>query len=621
MPYGVGGEKGAVVSGNLIEELKRRKVFKVGAAYLVVAWLAVQAASIAFPAFEAPPWALRVFILLALLGFPLAVVMAWVFETSPEGVHFDPVRAGTKRIVAVAVALAALALAWFFYGQASVHPGEKAVPIAEAGTKAPPAEPAADPKSIAVLAFTDLSPKHDQDYFSDGVSEEILNALVRVQDLKVAGRTSSFYYKGKNTDLREIGKALGVAHVLEGSVRTQGDKVRITAQLIRATDGIHLWSKTFDGTLDDVFKLQDQVARAIVDELKPVLEGNQQTQLVAQATDNAEAYRLYLQASDLLNRRDYPRAADAIAWLEEALRLDPHFTRAESQLALVQMLLNRQGPNHAAEAEKHARAAMAADPTLAQPYYTLGLVHRYARHYAEARPLFEKAVALEPRDASAHMYLAQWLITTGYTRDGIAELDRAIAIDPMLPNAVNWRAYQYLYAGDLGNADALFQRTDALGLSLAKAGLAEMHLARGNIAEARRGFADSLRSSQRPCPGSPDYDALFGGFFGADAAAQARSRAVVEACVATHPEELPAWVVGSYLRLQDFPRALDLFANNITSDDAGIAFRMFSPEGAKLRELPNFSADAAKIGWLDAWEKYGAPDTCTRSAPRVYTCH
>src|SRR6478735_608194 len=169
--------------------MKRRQVFKAGAAYLIVAWLAVQGASIGFPAFDAPAWVLRVFILVALLGFPVTLVMAWVFEVRPDGMHLDPVKQGTKRMVAVAVALAALAIAWFFYGQASVHPGKTEVDAATV-----------DPKSIAVLAFTDLSPKHDQDYFSDGVSEEILNALVRVQDLKVAGRTSSFYYKGRNVD-------------------------------------------------------------------------------------------------------------------------------------------------------------------------------------------------------------------------------------------------------------------------------------------------------------------------------------------------------------------------------------------------------------------------------------
>jgi TolB-like protein/Tfp pilus assembly protein PilF len=606
------------VAGNLFDELKRRKVFKVGAAYLVVAWLAVQGASIGFPAFDAPPWVLRVFILVALLGFPVALVMAWVLEATPEGVHVDPVRAGTQRVVAVAVGLAALALAWFFYGQASVHPGKMEVPEAKVAAAAP----SVDPKSIAVLAFTDLSPKHDQDYFSDGVSEEILNALVRVQDLKVAGRTSSFYYKGKSTDLREIGKALGVAHVLEGSVRTQGDKVRITAQLIRTVDGFHLWSKNFDGTLDDVFKLQDQVARAIVDELKPMLEGEQAKQLVAKATDNPEAYRLFLQASDLLNKRDYARRDEVMAWLEEALRLDPEFVRAKSQLALAHMVLYQGDPSRYEPARQLAHAAIAADPALAQPNYVLGLVERNSRHQAAARPWFDRAVQLEPRDASAHMYLGQWLLVNGYTKQGIAELDRALAIDPMLPNAANWRGYQYLYAGDLDSAQALFERGDALGLSLAKSGLGELALARGDVAGARALLAQGASRARAPGCGNykPDYEQLLAGVIHGDAAAQARSRAMLEACLAQAPDVLPTWVVVSYLRLGEDQRALELFANHATADDPGLSFRLWGSQGAKARRLPEFSAVEEKIGWIDAWEKYGPPDLCTRTAPRRYTC-
>ena len=606
---------------NLFDELKRRKVFKVGAAYLVVAWLAVQGASIGFPAFEAPPWALRIFILVALLGFPVVLVMAWVFEHTPEGVRLDPVQRDTKRVVAVSALLVVLAMAWFFYGQASVHPGEKVVLEGELSRpKAAPA-PEVDPKSIAVLAFSDLSPKRDQDYFSDGVSEEILNALVRVQDLKVAGRTSSFYYKGRNVDLRTIGKALGVAHVLEGSVRTQGDKVRITAQLIRATDGIHLWSKSFDGELTDVFKLQDQVARAIVDELKPMLEGGQKTQLVEQATDNPEAYRLYLRASDLINKRDYERRQEVIAWLEEALRLDPKFTRAQSQLALTHMILNRADPNYAREAERHARAAMAADPKLAQPLYVLGLVDRYARRQAAARPWFDRAVKLEPRDASVHMYLAQWLTMNGYTRQGIAEFDRAIAIDPMLPNAVNWRAYQYLYAGDIDSAQAMFERTDALGLSLAKSGLGEVALARGDVVAARRWFVAAAKVNPAPCGDKPlDFEQVYAGMFGAHAAAQARTRKLLEACLAADSRQVPAHVVASFLRLGDDERALALVAGDPTTDDAGLGFRLFGPQGKRARSLPGFLVVAESVGWIDAWEKYGPPDLCTRTGPRTYAC-
>jgi TolB-like protein/Flp pilus assembly protein TadD len=619
------------VAENLFDELKRRKVIKVGAAYLVVAWLAVQGASIGFPAFDAPPWALRIFILVMLLGFPVALVMAWVFESTPEGVKFDPVRSGTRRVVAVAVALGALAMAWYFYGQASVHPGEHVVAdsaspahaaSAALATAAPATAPAPDPKSIAVLAFTDLSPGHDQEYFSDGVSEEILNALVQVSDLKVAGRTSSFFYKGRNVDLRQIGKALGVAHVLEGSVRKQGDRVRITAQLIRTADGIHLWSKNFDGELTDVFKLQDQVARAIVDELQPMLEGSQKDKLVATATSNPEAYQLYLRASEVINKRDYAHGPDAVAWLEQALKLDPKFVRAEAHLALVQMLVNTHAPDHAEQARKHALAAQAADPTLAEPVYVLGLTYRYERKFLEARPYLDRAVQMAPRDASTHMYLAQWLIITGYTHEGIAELDRALAIDPMLPNAANWRGYQYLYAGDFDDAQALFERTRSLGLTLATGGLGEVALWHGDVANARKLMAEAAGNNLRICgDASPaTMGELLAGTVHGDAAAQARSRAIIDACVATNPADLPSWTVLSLMRLAEWQRALDLFANRRSTDDAGVAFRLWSPFSTPMRLLPGFPAAAQKIGWVDAWEKYGPPDLCTRTAPRVYAC-
>ena len=213
-------------------ELTRRKVFKVGGAYLVVAWLAVQAASIGFPAFDAPPWALRIFILVALLGFPIALVFAWAFEMTPNGVKPESGARSTRAILLIAAVLTALAFVWYFKGQPSYRAD---APLAASAAVKPAGAASTlpvDQKSIAVLPFSDLSPAHDQEYFSDGMAEEILNALAQVKDLKVSGRTSSFYYKGKNEDLRAIGQALGVANILEGSVRKQGDKVRITAQLI-----------------------------------------------------------------------------------------------------------------------------------------------------------------------------------------------------------------------------------------------------------------------------------------------------------------------------------------------------------------------------------------------------
>jgi adenylate cyclase len=241
---------------NFFSELKRRKVFKVGAAYLVVAWLAVQAASIGFPAFDAPPWVLRIFILVALLGFPIAVVMAWVFDVTGEGVKLDVDTSGSKRLFAGAALLIVLALGWYFYGQPSFRKGDVATPTA------------ADQNSIAVLPFANISGKADEDYFSDGMTEELLNVLAKVPQLKVVARTSVFQFKGKGGDIREIGRKLGVTNIVEGSVRRDGPEVRITAQLVRVADGFHIWSETYDRKLESVFALQDDIARRIGAALK-----------------------------------------------------------------------------------------------------------------------------------------------------------------------------------------------------------------------------------------------------------------------------------------------------------------------------------------------------------------
>src|SRR5258708_12055131 len=226
---------------NFFAELKRRKVFKVGAAYLIVAGLAVQAASIGFPALDAPPWALRIFILIALLGFPITVVMAWVFDITPEGVKLDLGASGGRGLCAVVALLIVLALGWYFYGQPSFRKGDVATPSI------------ADPNSIAVLPFANMSGKSDQDYFSDGMTEELLNVLAKVPQLKVVARTSVFQFKGKGGDIREIGRKLGVTNIVEGSVRRDGEEVRITAQLGRVPHAFHILSETYDHNSESLF--------------------------------------------------------------------------------------------------------------------------------------------------------------------------------------------------------------------------------------------------------------------------------------------------------------------------------------------------------------------------------
>nr|MBP8081319.1 hypothetical protein [Arenimonas sp.] len=329
----------------LIAELQRRNVIRMAGLYLVGAWLLVQVAGTVLPWFSVSESILRGLVVVLVIGFVPALAFAWIFEMTPDGLKRDaevsPAESiapqTARRMDRIIIAALVLALVYFGFDKFVLAPRRAAAPAADVSQSPPPKAastvPASDRKSIAVLAFTNMSADRDNEYFSDGIAEEILNSLAKVKDLKVAGRTSSFYYKGKNQDLRAIGKALGVAHVLEGSVRKQGDKVRVTAQLIRSEDGIHLWSETYDGDLKDVFALQESIARAITDELKVVLQGKQAARLVDTGTDNAEAYALYLQATSIFNRRDGDHFPEAIAALEAATRLDPDYARAYARLA------------------------------------------------------------------------------------------------------------------------------------------------------------------------------------------------------------------------------------------------------------------------------------------------
>jgi len=350
---------------SFVSELKRRNVIRAGAFYAASAWLLVQVATQVFPFFSVPNWAVRWVIIAAIVGFPFMLAFAWFYEFTPQGLkresEIDPNESIThrtgKKLDRWIIAIMAAAIVLLLTNQFVLRKDDNA-----------PTSPDIPAKSIAVLPFTDLSPAHDQEYFSDGMAEELLNALAKLKDLKVAGRTSSFSFKGKNDDLRIIGKTLSVANILEGSLRKQGDKVRITAQLIQVSDGFHLWSDTYDGDISDVFALQERIARAIAEKLEVVLKGDQQ-RIVPVATTNPEAYALYLQATQIFNRREGAHFPDAIAQLEQAIALDPKFARAHARLAAVMAI----GPTYTvldpekavASAEEHARIASELDPTLA----------------------------------------------------------------------------------------------------------------------------------------------------------------------------------------------------------------------------------------------------------------
>jgi len=617
----------------LIQELKRRNVIRMGGLYLVGAWLIVQVSGTLLPVFEAPPWVMKTLVGLLAIGFVPALVFSWLFELTPDGLKRDtevlpeqskaPQTAQKMNRLLIAGVL--LALIYFGIDKLLLAPAEsartasKAKPVAADAQGSPPAL-AATAKSIAVLPFTDLSPGHDQEYFSDGMAEELLNALAKIKDLKVAGRTSSFHFKGKNEDLREIGRTLGVANILEGSVRKQGEKVRITAQLIQTEDGFHRWSENYDGDLSDVFNLQERIARAISEQLKLIITADPGQRLVPVATTDPEAYALYLQASDTFNRRDVDHYVDAIALLEQALKLDPKYARAQARIATLHATAFAPGLSNA-EAERHARLALAADPTLAEPHLALGAVSHHAGGFLDARDEFERALALEPDDAAVGFFYAQDLLIGGYTRKGTERLDRVLAIDPMQPNAIYRRGMQYAYDGDYDAAERAIKRSMDLGLSFAEGGLMAIAWARGDFTRAREIALRRPRATGVECAdiwnsNQPILVDVYGGV----AEARAKAVSVVEQCIATKPATIPSWVPTFLMRLGEPAKALDAILAGPSDSLAAVANNLWSPTGRSARTLPEFAEFARKMGLADLWEKYGAPDRCRRVTPRDYAC-
>jgi len=308
---------------SLFEELKRRNVFRVGIAYIVITWLLLQVADVVLNNIDAPGWVFRVILLVFALGFPVAVLFAWAFEMTPEGLKREKevdrsqsiTHSTGRKLDYVIIGLMGAALVYFtwdkFLGGAgedvtvqSASPATAQLPDTMSNESAGASanlqlatEPAS--RSIAVLPFADMSPEGDQEYLSDGIAEELLNLLAQIPDLQVAARTSSFSFKGKDVKIADVASELHVAHVLEGSVRKAGNRVRITAQLIKANDGYHLWSETFDRTLDDVFAIQDEISAAVVAVLKVHLLGEAPKSVEV----DPEAYALYLQGRYFHERR------------------------------------------------------------------------------------------------------------------------------------------------------------------------------------------------------------------------------------------------------------------------------------------------------------------------------
>jgi TolB-like protein len=373
------------------KELRRRKVFKVAVAYAVVAWLVIQVASTITPQLNLPEWAPRLITLVVLLGFPLVLVLAWMLDKTPEGVKVASATIGNKRMFAIAAVLAALAIGWYWKGRPEPVEGHSA---------------AEGERSIAVLPFVNMSDDKENEFFSDGISEEILNSLAQMPDLRVAARTSSFSFKGQQKEIPEIARELNVRMVLEGSVRKQDDQVRITAQLVDAETGFHAWSQTYDRELKDIFAIQDEISRAIADELQVKLGAAHGDGAPRPDTTSLEAYDAYLKGLPLLQERGRENLIEAERLFRTALALDPRFAKAWAGLAMTLMIFPEYSVAPLAatwsEARDAAEYALALDLTLPEPYVVLGWIAGGEFRYATSHALFDRALELAPSFATGY---------------------------------------------------------------------------------------------------------------------------------------------------------------------------------------------------------------------------
>jgi len=438
---------GGAIRVSLFAELKRRSVFKVGAAYLVVGWLVVQAASIAFPTFEAPAWALRAFILVVLLGFPIALVLAWTFDITPAGVKVDPAGVGTKRLYTTAAIMAALAVGWFMRG------GYQGSSEAELGAT-----------STAVLPFVNMSSDKENEYFSDGLTETLLHKLAQVPELKVAARTSSFAFKGKQHDIREIGRQLGVATVVEGSVQRAGDTLRITAQLVRTADGSHIWSRNYDRKLADLFAIQDEIAGAVAEALVGALVPSAKAAIAEGGTKDIATYDLYTKALALRAIGSFDALAEGERALTKALERDPKFVDALLLLANTRFAMAFTGMISVSEMATRVTPGLdrvdALDPGNATALAWRGALAGVRGEDAAARALYERALAAAPLNVDALIGYANQLNfdDDADRKKGMELLARAAAVDPLNALVFNLRAGTLLAAKDYDGAEASARR-------------------------------------------------------------------------------------------------------------------------------------------------------------------
>jgi adenylate cyclase len=525
---------------NFFAELRRRRVFRVIVMYLIVGWVVIEVAATMLPGLHLPEWSVTLVIALVVLGFPIAVFMGWVFDVGPHGIERTP-PAAIAPAAAVPVAPAPLA----------------------AHVEKAPVKPRDERRSIAVLPFVNMSGDPENEYFSDGISEEILNLLTKLPQLKVSSRTSSFVFKGKEVSIPTVVKELGVSTVLEGSVRRAGDHVRITAQLIETDSDSHLWSETYDREMKDVFAIQDDIARSIAEALQVALGPKERRALQNVATTDPQAYDFYLKGRKYLyafTRRDF---LHAISMFERAIALDPRYAMAYAGMADAYSMLYR-----------YAEAT--------------------AQNLQKAEQASQKAIELDPESAEAHTSLGTVMFTSGRFADAEKQFETAILINPKVFEPYLFYGRACLAEGNFEKAARLFIRAQEVNPSdyQAPSFLGMVYRSMGRMELARQADAHTLEVIERHVAMNPDDARAL--CFGASSLAERGQRdkaiAWAEAALESRENE-PHFLYNTgctYAQLGDHGRALDLLERAVDLGWGHRAWIEHDSDLTSLRDDPRF---------------------------------
>ena len=595
---------------NFLAELKRRNVYKVAVAYIVAGWALSQGIAQVLPVFDVPNWTIRLIVVLIIIGLPVALVLAWAFEITPEGIKrtevADRMPAATRSKkhtwIYIVVVGAIVSITLFFLGRYSAISG--GARRSEAATGIPE-------KSIAVLPFDNLSRDPDNAYFAEGVQDEILTRLAKVADLKVISRTSTQHFKSVPENLPQIAKQLGVTNILEGSVQKVKDQVRVNVQLINAMTDAHLWAEIYDRKLTDLFAVESDIAKTIADTLQAKLTGSESTAMSNKPTENPEAYELYLKGRFFWNKRTGQDLKTACDYFQQAIAIDPHYATAYAGLAesyiLIPLFDAGSPQDYFPKAKAAAERAIELQETSAEAHTALGLLLCFSDvDFAQSEKEFKRAIELNPNYATAHHWYGNaLLVALGRFDEAISESQRAVELDPLSLIINADLGSTFMMARQYDQAIAQLQRTLTLDN---KFGYTHWNLGEALYLKGDKAAAIAEYKKARTLDDDPQIVALLGRAY-ADTGQKDQALELVRDLEARARQQfVRGYLIALvYIGLGDKTKAIDCLEREyLNHDNIDTAWIRADPMLDPLRGDPRFEALAEKI--LPARE-FGKSDT------------